>query len=60
MPGLTRLDVAPPLPSTASRGKGYDLGLVAMLEKPEDVKVYAEHPEHQKYLYTYIHGPTTS
>ena len=43
------MDVAPPLPSTKSRGKGFDLALVAILEKPEDVKVYAEHPVHQKY-----------
>lgn len=46
--GLIKLDVAPPLESTASRGKGFNLGLVAVLENPEDVKVYAEHPEHQK------------
>lgn len=26
----------------------FDFGLIAVLEKPEDVKVYAEHPVHQK------------
>jgi len=47
--GLTQMEVAPPLESTASRGKGFNLGLVASLEKAEDVKTYAEHPVHQKY-----------
>ncbi len=46
--GLIKIDVGPPLESTASRAKGFDFGLIAFLEKPEDVKVYAEHPLHQK------------
>ena len=46
--GLKQIEVAPPLESTASRGQGFNLGLVATLEKAEDVKVYAEHPVHQK------------
>ena len=32
------------------RAKGFNAGLIAVLEKPEDVKVYADHPEHQKYV----------
>ena len=48
IPGLVKFDVGGPLPSTAHRGQGYNMGLVAILEKPEDVKVYAEHPEHLK------------
>ena len=44
------MEVGPPLESTASRAKGFDYGLIAVLEKPEDVKVYAEHPVHQKYV----------
>ena len=47
--GLIKIDIGAPLESTASRAKGFDFGLVALLEKPDDVKVYAEHPEHQKY-----------
>lgn len=43
------MEVAPPLESTAHRGQGFNLGLVATLEKAEDVKSYAEHPVHQKY-----------
>lgn len=46
--GLKQMEVAPPLESTASRGQGFNLGLVATLEKAEDVKPYAEHPVHQK------------
>ena len=48
MVGLTQMEVAAPLESTAHRGQGFNLGLVATLEKAEDVKVYAEHPVHQK------------
>lgn len=48
------MEVAPPLESTASRGKGFNLGLVATLEKAEDVKTYAEHPVHQKYGFRHI------
>ena len=48
VPGLQRLDVNSPHPSTANRSMGYDMGLVAVLDKPETIKVYAEHPEHLK------------
>ena len=48
--GLVKIDVGPPLESTAARAKGFDFGLVALLEKADDVKVYAEHPVHQKYV----------
>lgn len=34
--------------STAHRSQGYDMGLVAILDKAETIKVYAEHPEHLK------------
>jgi hypothetical protein len=46
IPGLLKLESNAPLPSTASRGKGFNMGLVAVLEKADDVKVYAEHPAH--------------
>lgn len=48
IPGLLKFDCAPPHPSTAYRAKGFDLGLVAVLEKPSDIAVYAEHPAHLK------------
>lgn len=46
--GLSRIDFGPPLASTAERTKPYDYGLVAVLEKPEQVATYASHPAHQK------------
>jgi hypothetical protein len=52
IPGLVRMEVNTPLPSTASRGKGFNMGLVAILEKADDVKVYAEHPAHLEYVIT--------
>ncbi|OAG39982.1 hypothetical protein AYO21_05855 [Fonsecaea monophora] len=46
VPGLRKLEVNTPLPSTAHRSQGFNCGLVAILDKAEDVKVYAEHPAH--------------
>ncbi|KXT00536.1 hypothetical protein AC579_8831 [Pseudocercospora musae] len=46
--GLLKFDFGPPLASTAHRAQGFNLGLIAVLEKPEDVRVYAEHPAHLK------------
>ena len=46
IPGLVKLEVNKPLPSTAHRGQGFDMGLVAVLEKADDVAVYAKHPAH--------------
>jgi len=44
--GLMKIDFGAPLASTASRARGYDMGLIAILEKPEDVATYAQHPAH--------------
>lgn len=35
-----------PLPISMPRAKGFDMGLVAILEKPDDVATYATHPAH--------------
>lgn len=40
------MDIGPPLAVTAARAKGYDMGLVAVLEKPEQVLPYGTHPAH--------------
>lgn len=48
IPGLVKIDVEAPHPSTAHRGQGYDMGLVALLDGPDRIASYAEHPEHQK------------
>ena len=44
--GLIKLDANSPLAVTATRAKGYDMGLVAILEKPEQVVEYGAHPAH--------------
>lgn len=51
IPGLLKLEANAPLASTASRGKGFNMGLVAVLEKADDVGVYAEHPAHLAYVF---------
>jgi len=35
-----------PLPISIPRAKGFDMGLVAVLETPEHVATYAVHPAH--------------
>lgn len=35
---------------TAHRAKGFDMGLLAILEKKEDIAVYADHPAHLEYV----------
>ena len=47
IPGLQRIDGNPPDPISANRAKGYDMGIVAVLDKPETISVYAQHPAHQ-------------
>lgn len=47
--GLLDFQVGPGLAVTAHRAKGYDMGLVATLEKVEDVTSYGLHPAHQEY-----------
>lgn len=42
IPGLLKWDSNPPLAVTKHRSKGYDLGLVAVLEKVEDVTTYGD------------------
>ncbi|PGH04889.1 hypothetical protein AJ80_08438 [Polytolypa hystricis UAMH7299] len=46
IPGLLEIHTNPPLALTASRAKGYNMGLLAILEKAEDLQVYAVHPVH--------------
>lgn len=46
--GLKSVDIGSPLPATAEKAKGFNLSLVAVLEKPEDALVYAEHPAHER------------
>lgn len=50
VPGLRKLEANTPHPSTAHRGQGFNMGLVAILEKADDIKVYADHPAHLQYV----------
>jgi hypothetical protein len=46
VPGLRSFHLGPPLPSTAHRAQGYDMGLVTALDTEEQVLGYATHPAH--------------
>ncbi|KAL2006369.1 hypothetical protein VTN00DRAFT_10023 [Thermoascus crustaceus] len=46
IPGLISLHANPPLPISVPRAKGFDMGLVAVLESPDHVASYATHPAH--------------
>ena len=50
IPGLQRIDLNVPDPISAARAKGYNMGLVAILDKPETITVYAQHPAHMMYV----------
>ena len=50
VPGLRKLEANTPHISTAHRGQGFNMGIVAVLDKGEDIKVYAEHPAHLEYV----------
>lgn len=47
-PGLVKISLNPPLAATAHRSKGFDMGLVAVLERAADVEPYASHPAHME------------
>lgn len=50
VPGLLSLDfVTAPIPSST-----HDMALVSTLEKAEDIRVYANHPDHLHVANTYI------
>ncbi|KAE9376453.1 hypothetical protein N431DRAFT_180994 [Stipitochalara longipes BDJ] len=48
IPGLLEFYANHPLTQTAKRAKGYDMGVVAILETPADILPYGEHPAHQE------------
>ncbi|KAM0751009.1 hypothetical protein T439DRAFT_325167 [Meredithblackwellia eburnea MCA 4105] len=48
IPGLVSLDVGPCLPGTLFRSQGFDFCLFGVLEKAEDLLVYAPHEAHQE------------
>lgn len=50
IPGLVSLKTNQPLPICVPRAKGFDMGLVAVLESPAHVEGYAAHPAHLEYV----------
>ncbi|KAI1804793.1 hypothetical protein F4811DRAFT_260431 [Daldinia bambusicola] len=48
VPGLIKLEINRPLPDTAYRSQGFNMGLVAILEKAEDLPGYTTHPAHSR------------
>ncbi|KKK23275.1 stress responsive A/B barrel domain protein [Aspergillus rambellii] len=46
VPGLVSLKTGQPLPICVPRARGFDMGIVAVMERPEDVAEYAVHPAH--------------
>lgn len=45
--GLLKISFGPPLPISAPRSQGFDIGIVAILDNPETIPHYAAHPAHQ-------------
>ncbi|KAL6900564.1 hypothetical protein GGI43DRAFT_405733 [Trichoderma evansii] len=50
IPGLLKISFGKPLAISAHRAKGFDVGLVAVLDKPDTVPFYAAHDAHQPVL----------
>ncbi|KAJ5937830.1 Dimeric alpha-beta barrel [Penicillium verhagenii] len=48
IPGLVSLEANTPLPICMPRAKGFNMGLVAVLEKKEQIAEYAVHPAHME------------
>lgn len=49
--GLLKISFGEPLPITASRAQGFNIGLVAILDKVDTIPIYAAHAAHQPYEY---------
>lgn len=51
--GLISLHTNAPLPISVPRAKGFNMGLVAVLELPEHVAGYAAHPAHLEWVFSF-------
>ncbi|KAJ4856728.1 stress responsive a/B barrel domain-containing protein [Trichoderma breve] len=47
IPGLLKISFGEPLPITASRAQGFNIGIVAILDKADTIPIYAAHAAHQ-------------
>ncbi|KAI5476045.1 hypothetical protein MNV49_000474 [Pseudohyphozyma bogoriensis] len=50
IPGLVSVRAGMNFPSTSPKSKGYELGVLAILEKKGDLPGYAAHPKHLELL----------
>lgn len=53
IPGLVSLKAGQPLPISVPRAKGFDMGIVAVMESPDAVASYATHPVHLEFVSAY-------
>jgi hypothetical protein len=51
--GLLKISFGEPLPITAARAQGFNIGIVAILDKADTIPIYAAHAAHQPYEYTF-------
>ncbi|BGP29176.1 hypothetical protein JCM10296v2_000914 [Rhodotorula toruloides] len=49
IPGLTKIEVGPPMPLTKARSQGWEAMLYAELESEDALKAYAPHPAHEEF-----------
>ncbi|BGP37058.1 hypothetical protein JCM10450v2_000967 [Rhodotorula kratochvilovae] len=49
IPGLTRVELGPPLESTKARNQGWQAMLYSELDSEDDLKVYATHEVHEHF-----------
>lgn len=48
--GLVELHAAPPLKYTVEKAKGYDLGVVVLLDSLLSLRRFAKHPSHTRFV----------
>ncbi|KAI1360191.1 hypothetical protein F5Y08DRAFT_317900 [Xylaria arbuscula] len=48
VPGLQSFHMGPPVPSTAHRAQGFNMAIMTILDKEENLLAYAGHPAHLK------------
>jgi hypothetical protein len=56
IPGLISWDAGLPLAATAARAKGYDMGVVLVLENEAQFASFARHPAHHEYVLCCLQG----
>ncbi|KAJ2973703.1 hypothetical protein NQ176_g6457 [Zarea fungicola] len=47
VPGLLKITLGQPLPISASRAQGFDIGIIAIVDRAETIPIYAAHDAHK-------------